>query len=370
MSQNTSTELRQHFQDIGASVWAVLAEQDPVCKVVLSHVERLPDEEYVLCLRDGDETFNLFPKVSADAVLFRTVRQLRDEGLLSDAGFAKVSEAIASEETLSVPLREALDWFPQAPRQRGTGALPELMAAYTWKLSGIDAPFSIRTRVDLQQAGDWFVRHHSKLSSTDRRTHAKGLVAAARKLSFASPSSVVPKEALAYAGGFPREGSEAYLLLQSTREGVGALLEPATRQKVAEAYAAAAEQLQQGRGTEDLADGIDEIDQMAGYDGQYGAHQIVFTPYGYDKTSSISVGSFSGREPVYTPTTHVFLDEVARLGEFDLTALKAHFTESQIDELRQDPVAVFKALPKPHQDLVAREIRAQVKNGYITPRES
>ena len=148
------------------------------------------------------------------------------------------------------------------------------------------------------------------------------------------------------------------------------MLDPSKVEKVASAYEAIADTLEQYSEldphvvlsrVEELAEKVDTLNKVSGLRSEH-AHVAMFLAHGEDalfKTSG-ALESTDGFEYTFG-STHIRASEIERLANVHLGQLKRVLPTEVIDKLQMDPLKTFRTLTAPQKRAVARFCEETIK---------
>ena len=347
--------------------------------VATETVSKLPDSEFALVVRKAGKVSRTLPVHTSSALaesmailetisgvlpprLTKTAAQkIRERHAAFNIGIPRVIHKLSEPkepETEHPYWTDEEEAWMQPVKTREKKSAPLAEPIHVWNLENETGEpvlsFQIRTRDDLNRAERILGTYGSKLSSTDRRRMARGIIESYEKIGLSVDH--ISGTLRTYAGTKVSASGPAVIRARGKEVEKGACLEerPEVRQKASEAYAALAQHLHKHGAAvaEIVAERVDTLDRQLGLHTDVPAHEAVFLPHGdkgglFDKTSEPTdfyvVGPTMIREA-----------DLEHLKTMNLAQLRPYIGEDATEQLRKNPVGTFKGMTKAQQRIVAR----------------
>ena len=247
----------------------------------------------------------------------------------------------------------------------------DLPVLHRWELTAVQGEFEVTKVSDIQKCSHWFSRNLSSLSETDRRAMALGIADsyAALGADLENPmlrmkvSTVVPS----YAGRRVREDARDILLNRpKVLEKTSHFNEPDVLSAFDSAYRSIADEFTESvtvEKAEELAAMVAKLDKESGVRGMTPAYQAIFYAVGEAPGKDLTkvAATKADENTVYQfHQTTIRRKHLKALKAANMEKLEKVLGEDAVDALRQDPIDVFKSLPKPHKDIVAKFVEEYI----------
>lgn len=364
-----------------------------------SAMEKLPDSEFGLVVVSGTLKSRRFPcyseealvksaacLVSADEVLPPSMQKIAAKnlhrrylefGLEPPNGLKKLSgeQALRCSVDWSKVANEweTLEGYQQLQRMsREKLSSADMPVLHSWKIEGNPHEIVVRNLKDVRRAETYLKEHVAKLSSTDRRHMARQVLVSYQKLGFdTSDPRVLQKMSsvtIEYGGSRVRPEGKTILSdrLKAVDGGWGYVSETSAVEKVSSTYKSIIRELENVssvEGVEKLASQVDQLDRLYGIDSRVmPAHKALFFSIGERQDEDL-VKSSEDDDAYSFGQTFIREADIKKLPMVSLAPLEAFLGVDVVEELRKDPVGVFKSFPRPQQRMVAKFIEEVVISG-------
>ena len=234
---------------------------------------------------------------------------------------------------------------------------------------GQKVSFAVRKRSDVDAALSFFDRQFPKLSSTDRRRMAQGILQVFERVGVdprdETASNKLSESLKRYGGTHLRDEAATHLRMRAhdVEIGSGIAATITAREKAAHVYRVLADQIKSASADqlEVIANHVDRLDQALTLRPAIPAHEAVFYAIG----EKYSEGEFDD-DPVYTyAETSIRASDLAELPKVPLARLEAVLGSEVTDNLRSDPVGTFRGLDAAQRKIVAHFVEDVIKNNKL-----
>ena len=361
-------------------------------------LEALPDSEFALPIRNGIKRARRLPMSTPDMLIKSSawlvecgyddlpeqmvqfacnnmIERYESFGMQPPEPLTKMSGAKKLSQSHLYWTQVEEDWekFEEvnAPVEKVSSPKEDLPVLHAFSIEGVDQPFKLRSLEDVYRLDQYLSKHSSVLSSNDKRHAARQLMVALEKLDFDTTNPDVltklSSDTRDWAGKRIRPEVRTLLLndrLPYFKSSHYSILPQETRQKVSAAYKALASSVSDCKSVDDfekLAAAIDELDRNAGiHEDVMPAHRVVFLGIG-ERMGDDLLKKSEDDDVIYTGgQTMIREAHLKQLPFVNAERLEGFLGEEVVEELRKDPVTIFKSLPKPHQRMVARFVEEMI----------